>query len=103
LDARALEGAAGAIEHGIEVAAFEQQFAQAHGSVVGVGEEGVFDDHAAAPARLQYLDEVLEEEEGRLAGAYGEVLLHLLPLLPAEGGIGQHYVVAVLLLYVGEV
>ena len=63
LHARALEGAAGAVEHGVEVAAFQQKLAQAHGGVVGVGEEGVFDDHAAASAGFQNLDEVLEEEK----------------------------------------
>ena len=103
LHARALERAAGAVEHGVQVAAFQQQLAQAHRGVVGVGEEGVLDDHAAAPAGLEDLDEVLEEQERRLAGADGEVLLHLLALLAAEGRIGQHHVVAVLLLNVGEV
>ena len=103
LHARALERAAGAVEHGVQVAAFQQQLAQAHRGVVGVGEEGVLDDHAAAPAGLEHLDEVLEEEEGGLAGADGEVLLHFLALLAAEGRIGQHHVVAVLLLNVGEV
>ena len=90
LHARALERAAGAVEHGVEVAAFQQELAQAHGGVVGVGEEGVLDDHAAAPAGLEDFDEVLEEEEGGLAGADGEVLLHLLALFAAEGRIGQH-------------
>ena len=52
---------------------------------------------------LEDLDEVLEEQEGGLAGADGEVLLHLLALLAAEGRIGQHHVEAVLLLNVGEV
>jgi hypothetical protein len=103
LHARALEGAAGAVEHGVQVAAFQQQLAQADRGVVGVGEEGVLDDDAAAAAGLEHLDEVLEEQEGGLAGADGEVLLHLLALLAAEGRIGQDHVEAVLLLNVGEV
>ena len=103
LHARALERAAGAVEHGVQVAAFQQQLAQAHRGVVGVGEKGVLDDDAAAAAGLEHLDEVLEEEERGLAGADGEVLLHFLALLAAEGRIGQHHVVAVLLLNVGEV
>ena len=103
LHARALERAAGAVEHRVQVAAFQQQLAQAHRGVVGVREERVLDDDAAAPAGLQHLDEVLEEQERRLAGADGEVLLHLLALLAAEGRIGQHHVVAVLVLNVGEV
>jgi len=103
LHARALERAAGAVEHGVEVAAFQQELAQAHGGVVGVGKEGILDDHAAASAGLQDFDEVLEEEEGGLAGADGEVLLDLGAFLAAEGGIGQHDVVTVLFLNVGEV
>src|ERR1019366_1043596 len=103
LHARSLKSAAGAIEHGVQTATLQQQLAQAHRSIVGVREEGVLDDHAAAPAGLENLDEVLQEEERRLAGPYGEVLLHFLALLAAEGRIGQHHVVAVLFLYVGEV
>jgi hypothetical protein len=74
-----------------------------HGGVVGVGEEGVLDDDAAAPTRLEDFDEVLEEERGRLAGADGEVLLNFFALRTAEGRIGEHDVVAVLFLNVGEV
>ena len=92
-----------AVEHRVQVAAFQQQLAQAHRGVVGVREERVLDDHAAAAAGLEDLDEVLEEQERRLAGADGEVLLHFLALLAAEGRIGEHHVVAVLLLNVGEV
>ena len=103
LHARALERAAGAVEHGVQVAAFQQQLPQADGGVVGVGEEGVLDDDAAAAAGLEDLDEVLEEQERGLAGADGEVLLHLLAFLAAEGRIGQDHVEAVLLLNVGEV
>ncbi len=46
---------------------------------------------------------MLEEQERRLAGADGEVLLHLLAFLAAERRIGQHHVDAVLFLNVGEV
>ena len=52
LHARALEPAVGAAEHGVEVAAFQQELAQAHRGIVGVGEEGVLDDNAAASRRL---------------------------------------------------
>ena len=80
------EGAAGAVEHGVEIAAFQEQLAQGDGGVVRVGKEGILDDDAAAPAGLEQLDEVLEEEEGGLAGADREILLDLLALLAAEGG-----------------
>ncbi|HEU0155010.1 MAG TPA: hypothetical protein VFQ82_02995 [Stellaceae bacterium] len=53
LDAGTLEGAAGEVEDRMEVAAFEQHFAQADRGVVGVGEEGVFDRAAAAVGREQ--------------------------------------------------
>jgi hypothetical protein len=46
----------------------------------------------AAAAGLEHLDEVLQEQEGRLAGADGEVLLHLLALLAAEGRVGEDHV-----------
>ena len=101
--ARALEGAAGAIEDGVQVATFQQQFAQAHRSVVGIGEEGVLDHHAGAAAGLEHFDEVLEEKKGRFAGADGEVLLDFLALFAAEGRIGQDYIHAVLVLNVGKV
>src|SRR5208337_1870365 len=61
LDARTLKRPAGAVEHGMKVAAFEQEFAQTHGGVVGVRQEGVFNDHAAAPSGLEHLDEVLKK------------------------------------------
>ena len=41
-----LERTAGAVEHRVKVAAFQQQLAQAHGGIVSVGQEGVLDDHA---------------------------------------------------------
>ena len=103
LHTRPLERAAGTVEHGVQVAAFQQQLAQAHRGVVGVGQEGVLDDHARPSASLEHLDEVLEEQERGLAGADGEILLDLLAFLASEGRIGQHHVVAVLLLNVGEV
>ena len=103
LHARADERAAGAVEHGVEVAFFEEFLAQADGGVVGVGEEGVLDDDAGAATGLEDFDEVLEEEERGLAGADGEVLLHFLALFAAEGRIGDDDVEAVLFLHVGEV
>ena len=87
----------------MEVAAFQQQLAQAHRGIVGVRQEGVFDNDAGAAPSLENLDEVLEEQESGLAGADGEVLLHLGPFLAAEGRIGHHHVVAILFLNVGEV
>ena len=89
LHARALERAAGAVEHGMEVAAFQQELAQAHRGVVGVGKKGVLDDHAAAPASLEDFDEVLEKQERGLTGADGEVLLHFGRSLPPNGGLAS--------------
>jgi len=103
LHSRALECAAGAVEDGIEVAAFQQKLAQAHGCVVGIRQKGILDNHAAAAPGLEHFDEVLEEEEGGLAGADGEVLLHFLALLAAEGRIGHYDLDAVFLLNVGKV
>ena len=103
LHARPLERAAGAVEHGVQVAAFQQQLPQAGRGVVGVRQERVLDDHAAPPAGLEHLDEVLQEQERRLAGADRKVLLHFLALLAAEGRIGQHHVKTVLFLNVGQV
>jgi len=94
---------AGAVKHGIEVAVFQEEFSQTHGCVVGVREKRVLDDHAATAPGLEHLDEVLEEQECRLARADGKVLLHFLAFLAAEGRIGHHYVDAVFVLNVGEV
>ena len=102
-DACALERAAGAIQHGVQVAAFQQQLAQADRSVVRIRQKRVFDDDAAASARAQNLDEMLQEQKRRLARADGEVLLHFLALFAAEGRIGEHDVVAVFFLNVGDV
>ena len=46
---------------------------------------------------------MLKEQERRLSGADGEVLLHLFAFIAAEGWIGHHHLIAVLLLNVGEV
>ena len=46
---------------------------------------------------------MLEEEEGGLSGTDGEVLLHFLPLLAAKERIGQHHLIAVFFLNVGEI
>ena len=53
----------------MQVAALEQHLSQADRGVVGVREERVLDDDAAAAAGLQDLDEMLEEEKRRFAGA----------------------------------
>ena len=39
---------------------------------------------------------MLQEEERRLAGVDGKVLLNFLSLLASKGRIGQHYVEAIL-------
>ena len=54
-------------------------------------------------ARAQLADEVLEEQVRRLAQADGKVLLHLPPLAPAEGRVGQDHVMPVALLDVLDV
>ncbi len=61
------------------------------------------DLHAGAASGLEDFDEVLQEEGRGLAGANGEVLLHLLALFAAERRIGDDDVEAVLFLHVGEV
>ena len=103
LHARADERAAGAVEHGVEVAFFEELLAQVDGGVVGVRQESVLDNDAGAASGLEDFDEVLEEEERGLAGADGEVLLHFLALFAAEGRIGHHDVVSVFFLNIGQV
>ena len=103
LHARADERAAGAVEHGVQVAFFEKLLAQTDRGVVGVGKEGVFDDHPRTAAGLENFDEVLKKEERRLAGADGEVLLHFLAFLAAEGRIGDDNVVTVLFLHIGNI
>jgi len=103
LDARAGEDAAGEIEHRVEIAAFEEELTERDRGVVGVREEGVLDDDARTAARLQDLDEMLEEEEGGLAGLDWEVLLDLGAFLATEGRVREHDVVAVFLLDVGDV
>ena len=103
LHARSLERATGAVEHGVQVAAFQQQLPQADRGVVGVRQERVLDDHAAPPSGLEHLNEVLQEQERRLAGADRKILLYFLAFLAAEGRIGQHHVKAVLVLDVGQV
>ena len=103
LHARADERASGAVEHGVEVAFFEEFLPQAHGSVVGVRQEGVLDDDPRAAAGLEDFNEMLEEEERGLAGADGEVLLHFLALFAAEGRIGDDDVETIPFLNIGEV
>ena len=71
--------------------------------VFGVREERVLDDDGGPAAGLQRLDEVLQEQEGGLAGLDGEVLLDLLALLAAEGRVGQDDLEAVPVLQVVDV
>lgn len=97
------EGASGQVQYGMQVAVFQQGLADGHGGVVGIAEKGVLDDHTGLATRLQDLDEVLQEEGGGLSGLDREVLLHLGAFLATEGRIGQHHVIAVLFLNVGQV
>ena len=103
LHPRANKRAAGAVEHGVEVALFQQLLAQADRGVVRVGEEGILDNNPRSATSLENFDEVLQEEESGFAGADREVLLYLLPLLAAEGWVGEDDVEAILLLHVGQV
>lgn len=57
--ARPGEGAAGQVQHGVQVAAFQQLPADGHGGVVGIAQKGVLDDHARPAAGLEDLDEML--------------------------------------------
>ena len=103
LNACALKRAAGAIEYGVEIAAFEEQLAKADGGIVGVREKGVFDNDATAPTGFEDFDEMLQEEEGGFAGLDVEVLLNFLALAAAEGRIGEDDLVAVFVLDVVDV
>ena len=98
-----LERAAGAVQNGVKVAAFQQQFSQAHGGVVGVRQERVLDHDPRPSASFQDLDEVLQKQERGFARADREVLLDLFAFLAAKRRIGDDDVVAVFLLNVGEV
>ena len=72
-----LERAAGAVEDDVEVAVLKQFLAQGHRGVVGVREERVLDDDGGAGSGPEVADEVLEEQEGGLAGLDREILLDL--------------------------
>jgi len=100
---RPLEGAAGAIEHRVQVAVGEQLLAQGHRGVVCVGEKRVLDHHAGAAAGPQQADEVLEKQKGGFAAADLEVLLHLLAFAAAEWRVGEDHIEAVALLHIAEV
>ena len=50
LDACTDERPAGTVENRVEIAAFQQEFAQGDRGIVGIGQEGVFDDDAGATA-----------------------------------------------------
>ena len=73
----------------MQVAAFQQQFAETYRGVVGVGQERVLDDHARSPACFQDLDESLQEQKRGLSRANREVLLNLFAFLSAERWIEQ--------------
>ena len=73
----------------MQVAALEQLLAKSLGGIVGVGQKCVLNDHRRPATGLEHLDEVLEEEDGGLAGLDGKVLLDLLAFLAAEGWIGE--------------
>ena len=100
---RTLECTSGAVEHCVEVTTLQKELAQADRGVVGVRQEGVLDNHAATTPCFKHLDKVLEKQECRLAGTYGEVLLHFLPFLATKGRIGHYHFDAVFFLNVGEV
>ena len=103
LHSGSLKRAAGAVQNCVQVAAFQQQFAEAHQGVVGVGQERVLDDHAHPPAGFQHLDESLQEQKRGLACANREILLDLFAFLPAERWIDDDHVDSVFVLNVGEV
>src|SRR5450755_1065620 len=103
LNARPQKRTARAIEHGMQITTLQQQFAQAHGRIISIRQKRILNNHARASARSHDLDEVLQEQIRRLAGADRKILLDLFALLAAEGWIGEHHVIAVLLLNVGEV
>ncbi|MNF76273.1 hypothetical protein D3C84_583850 [compost metagenome] len=87
----------------MQVAAFQQQFAQADRGVVAVTEKGVLDYDGGLAAGLEQLDKVLEEQKGGFPGLDWEVLLHLFAFLAAEWRVGQHDVVTVLVLNIRQV
>ncbi len=103
LNPSAQERAAGTVEHGMQIAAFQQMLAEADGGIVGVTQECVLDDDAGAATGFEDFDVMLEKEVGGLASADGEILLHFLAFLAAEGRIGLDDVVPVFFLNVGEV
>ena len=98
-----LKRAAGAVQNRVQVAAFQQQFAETHRGVVGVGQERVLDDHARSPACFQDLDESLQEQKRGFSRANREVLLNLFAFLPAERWIDHDHIDSVFVLNVGEV
>src|ERR1035437_7800319 len=87
-----------AVEYGMEVAALEEQLPEADRGVIGVGEERILDDDARTASGSQHLDEVLEEQECRLARPDRGVLLDLLAFLSAEGWVREDDIDPVLLL-----
>ena len=87
----------------MQIAVFQQLFPQTDRRIVAVGQERVLDDDARLTARFEDFDEVLQEQKRRLARLDRKVLLHLGSLFAPERRIGHHDVVAVALLYVGDV
>ena len=51
LHSGSLNRAARAVQNRVQIAAFQQQFAETHRGVVGVGQEPVLDDHTRPSAR----------------------------------------------------
>jgi len=73
----------------VEVAAFEEHFAEADGGVVRCWRERLFlMPMPPRPPARRILMKCWRKEEGGLAGADGEILLDFLALLAAEGWIG---------------
>jgi hypothetical protein len=103
LHPRPNEGAAGAVEHRVQVTARQQLSPNGAGGIVRVRQKGVFDHHRRSAPLPQHLDEVLQKQERRFPRFDREVLLHLLPLFAPKRRIRQDHIKAVLVLHVAEV
>ena len=94
----------GHIEHGVQVAAFQEELAEAHRGIVSVGEEGVLDDlHPPRPPARSILMKCWRKRNAVSPVRMGKFCWTSLRSLPPKGGICEDDVVAVLLLDVGEV
>src|ERR1700686_4583079 len=100
LHARALKRPAGAVKDRMQGATLQKLFAQFHGGVVGVRQESILYDHAAASSGLELGHEMLEKQERRLAGANAKILLHFRAFLTTKRWISHHHLEAVFLLNV---